>query len=183
VIEANGEFMPKWSEDILSKVLETKEPHGHARGIGNIVPHKRAWPCSEQEKAKMKMVRKEKKEDELENYYRIKFLPKVQSLIAEALAKQRAENDMRYKIEGAPSPIVPSPGPHKNSCASTVLKSQASPGDIGLKSLNLISRPMCCNLLATFNNDGGTPRVAATGQVFPRSDRDMGTTCLCNQVL
>jgi hypothetical protein len=131
----------------------------------------------------MKMARKEKKEDELENYYRIKFLPKVQSLIAEALAKQRAEYDMRYKIEGAPSPIVPSPGPHKNSCASTVLESQASPGGIGLKSLNLISRPMCCNLLAAFNNDGGTPRVAATGQVFPRSDRDMGTTCLCNQVL
>jgi hypothetical protein len=50
--------MPKWSEDILTKVLETKEPHGRARGIGNIVPHKRAWPCSEQEKGKMKMARK-----------------------------------------------------------------------------------------------------------------------------
>jgi hypothetical protein len=32
-----------------------------------------------------------KKEDELEKYYRIKLLPKVQLLIAEALAKERAE--------------------------------------------------------------------------------------------
>jgi hypothetical protein len=61
VKEAKGEFMPKRSEDILTKALETKEPHGCARGIGNIVPHKRAWPCTEQEKAEMKMARKKKK--------------------------------------------------------------------------------------------------------------------------
>jgi hypothetical protein len=55
--------------------LDTKEPHGHARGIGNIVLHKRARPCSEQKKAEMKMAGKRKKEEELEEYYRIKLLP------------------------------------------------------------------------------------------------------------
>jgi hypothetical protein len=35
------------------------------------------------------------KEDELEN------------------SKERAENDMRYMVEGAPSPIIPSPGQPK----------------------------------------------------------------------
>jgi hypothetical protein len=103
--------------------LETKEPHGRARGIGNILPHKRAWPCSEQEKAEMKMARKKKKEDELENYYRINFLPEGQLLIAEDLAKQRAKNDMSYKVEGALSPIVSSPSPHKSSCAAAVIES------------------------------------------------------------
>jgi hypothetical protein len=116
----------------------------------------------------MKMAGKKKKEEELEEYYRIKLLPQFQVLIAIVLAKERAKNDMRYKVEGAPSPIVPSPGRHNSSCASTVLGSHASPSDIKLTSLDFISRPMHCNLLAAvLNNDGRTPRVAAKGQIYP----------------
>jgi hypothetical protein len=61
VKQAKGKFMPKWSKDILTRALATKEPHGHSRAIGNIVHHKRAWPCYEQEKLEMKMERKKKK--------------------------------------------------------------------------------------------------------------------------
>jgi hypothetical protein len=87
-------------------------------------------------------------------------------LIAIALAKERAKNDMRYKVEGAPSPIVPSPGRHKSSCASAILGSHASPSDIELTSLDFISRPMHCNLLVVVTN-GHTPQVAAKGQIYP----------------
>jgi hypothetical protein len=61
VKQAEGKFMPKRSEDILTRALATKEPHGHARAIGNIVLHKRAWTCSKQDKLEMKMERKKKK--------------------------------------------------------------------------------------------------------------------------
>ena len=51
--QAKGEFTPKGSEDILRKVLGTKEPSGRARAIGNHVPHKRAFPrTKEEEEAK-----------------------------------------------------------------------------------------------------------------------------------
>ena len=40
--------------DILSIALETKDPPGHARGIGVNVPHKRAFTLSKEERLSMK---------------------------------------------------------------------------------------------------------------------------------
>jgi hypothetical protein len=80
---------------------------------------------------------------------------------------KRVENDMRYKVEGAPSLIVPSIRQHKSSCALAVIRSQASTRDFKLKSLGLIRWPIKCNLLAVLDNDGGNPRMTTRGQVYP----------------
>ena len=51
--------------DILSIALETKEPPGHARGIGVNVPHKRDFTLSKEERLSMKKARSEMKQNAL----------------------------------------------------------------------------------------------------------------------
>ena len=51
--------------DILSIALDTKEPPGHARGIGVNVPHKRAFTLSKEERLSMKKARSEMKQNAL----------------------------------------------------------------------------------------------------------------------
>lgn len=56
---------PIGSNDLLSKSVETAEPPGHSRGVGVNVPHKRAFPPTEEQRIERKRLRKERKEKNL----------------------------------------------------------------------------------------------------------------------
>ena len=62
---------------ILSVALETREPPGHARGIGVNVPHKRAFTLSKEERLSMKKVASEMKKNELYERLRKEMYPAV----------------------------------------------------------------------------------------------------------
>lgn len=54
------------TQDLLNKSLATKEPLGHARGVGVNVPHKMSFPLSEKENVQNKRWKAELKEQRLE---------------------------------------------------------------------------------------------------------------------
>ena len=71
--------------DILSIALETKEPPGHARGIGVNVPHKRAFTLSKEERLSMKKARSEMKQNALFEKLKKEIYPAVRKDVEESM--------------------------------------------------------------------------------------------------
>jgi hypothetical protein len=71
--------------DILADALKTKEPPGHARGIGVNVPHKRAFTLSKEERLAMKKVKIEMKKKALYEMLKAELYPKVRKNLEESM--------------------------------------------------------------------------------------------------
>jgi hypothetical protein len=108
--------------DILSVALKTKEPLGHARGIGVNVPHKRAFTLSKEEMLTMKKARSEMKQNDLYERLRRDMYLKVRKEIEESMMMQktlapRDSQQMRGEA-GMEDAAYCATTPHKSSCAS-----------------------------------------------------------------
>ena len=79
--------------DILSIALGTKEPHGHARGIGVNVPHKRAFTLSKEERLSMKKARSEMKQNALFDKLKKEIYPTVRKDVEESMMMQKTHTD------------------------------------------------------------------------------------------
>ena len=71
--------------DILSLALETREPPGHARGIGVNVPHKRAFTLSKEERLSMKKARSEMKQNALFEKLKKEIYPAIRKDVEESM--------------------------------------------------------------------------------------------------
>ena len=71
--------------DILSIALDTKEPPGHARGIGVNVPHKRAFTLTKEERLGMKKARSEMKQNALFEKLKKEIYPVVRKDVEESM--------------------------------------------------------------------------------------------------